>query len=132
MRCSCLAVVSWIITLYLCWRENLSTCARTTTLAVSPENSDRDLQTVQDQRTERTTNIMADENNEVIRAPPRNATEFFSQVGEMGDAELVGAAQHVNTMAAWRDTCWIAIEDLNGAMHITAYAFEVLEEQQDL
>ena len=46
-------------------------------------------------------------------------------------APVVEAAQHVNTMAAWRDTCWIAIEDLNGAMHITAYAFEVPEEQQD-
>ena len=115
MRCSCLAVVSWIITLYLCWRENLSTCARTTTLAVSPKNSDRDLQTVQEQETEKTTDIMADENNDDIKEPPRDATEFFSQVGDMGDAELVGAAQHVNTMAAWRDTRWNAIEDLNGA-----------------
>ena len=80
MRCSCLAVVSCLITLYLCWRENLSTCARTTTLAVSPKNSDRDLQTVQEQRTEITTDIMADENNEEIKAPPRDATVVCCEV----------------------------------------------------
>ena len=109
MRCSCLAVVSWIITLYLCWREIPSTCARTTTLAVSPENSDRDLQTVQEQRTEKRAPIMADGNNEAVQQPPQNAVEFFNQVGDMADAELVGAAQHVNTMAAWKYTKWIAV-----------------------
>ena len=86
MRCSCLAVVSWIITLYLCWRENLSTCARTTTLAVSPENSDRDLQTVQEQETE-TNKIMADMNNG--QGPPKTAEEFFDQVGDMTDGDPI-------------------------------------------
>ena len=80
MRCSCLAVVSCLITLYLCWREKLSTCARTTTLAVSPENSDRDLQTVQEQETEKTTDTMADENNDGIRTPPTRAPHSQKRV----------------------------------------------------
>ena len=49
----------------------------------------------------------------------------------MADADAIANSQRLNTLAAWAPTEWMRVEDLDGAMKITAFAFETLEEQED-
>ena len=128
-RCCCLAVVL-TITLYLCLRE--TSLARE--VLPYPRGGNRKqaacTQRVQGsaiQRSKITT--MAEPQQEHQR--PADATEFFSQLGDMEDAGAIANSQRLNTLAAWAPTEWMKVKDLDGAMKITAFAFENLEEPED-
>ena len=102
-RCCCLAVVL-TITLYLCLRE--TSLARE--VLPYPRGGNRKqaacTQRVQGsaiQRSKITT--MAEPQQEHER--PSDATEFFSQLGDMADADAIASnSQRLNTLAAWAPT----------------------------
>ena len=62
---------------------------------------------------------------------PSDATEFFSQLGDMTDADAIANSQRLDTLEAWAPTEWMRVKDLDGAMKITAFAFESLKETED-
>ena len=49
----------------------------------------------------------------------------------MEDADAIANSQRPNTLAAWEPTEWMRVKELDGAMKITAFAFETLQETED-
>ena len=128
LRCCCLAVVL-TITLYLCLRE----ISLTRVVLPYPSGGNRKqaacTQRVQGSATQRSLRTTMVEEQDVQR--PADATEFFSQLGDMQDADAIANSQRLNTLAAWAPTEWMRVDNLDGAMKITAFAFETLEETED-
>ena len=99
-RCCCLAVVL-TITLYLCLRE--TSLARE--VLPYPGGGNRKqaacTQRVQGSAIQRSGAKMAEQPQP---QRPTDAAEFFSQLGDMGDAEAIANSQRLNTLAAWAPT----------------------------
>ena len=116
-RCRCLAVVL-TITLYLCLRE--TSLAREVLLYPSGGNRKQAActQRVQGSATQRSLRTTMAEEQDVQR--PADATEFFSQLGDMQDADAIANSQRLNTLAAWAPTEWMRVDDLDGAPRVAA------------